>query len=174
MPVTALRDRSGVTVRLAVDQFLSSTRCANPNTRRAYGSVLDRLAEDLGTDRLLASVAGGDLAVSLERLWGQAKPATWNRNRAAVASWVAWCARNAYAVAALPPAAERRADHLDETKALTRPEIERLLTRRDVPLREKVLWRMLYETAARAAEVLALGPRNVAADESLAGDLLVA
>ncbi len=27
---------------------------------------------------------------------------------------------------------------------------------RDVPLREKTLWRMLYETAARASEVLAL------------------
>ena len=31
-----------------------------------------------------------------------------------------------------------------------------MLSRRDVPLREKTLWRMLYETAARAGEVLAL------------------
>ena len=34
--------------------------------------------------------------------------------------------------------------------------IERQLSRRDVPLREKTLWRMLYETAARASEILAL------------------
>ncbi len=94
MPVTALRDRPGVTVRLAVDRFLSSTRCANPNTRRAYAGALDRLAEDLGGDRLLATVASGELAAALERLWGQAKPATWNRNRAAVGSWLAWCGRN--------------------------------------------------------------------------------
>ena len=32
--------------------------------------------------------------------------------------------------------------------------IERALSRRDVPLREKTLWRMLYETAARTQEVL--------------------
>jgi integrase len=37
-----------------------------------------------------------------------------------------------------------------------RPAIDRALSRRDVPLREKTLWRMLYETAARASEMLAL------------------
>ena len=34
--------------------------------------------------------------------------------------------------------------------------MERLFTRRDVPLRERALWRLLYETAARANEVLSL------------------
>jgi integrase len=161
MPVTALRDQPGVTVRLAVDRFLSSPRCANPNTRRAYASALDRLADHLGADRLLATVASDELAAALEHLWGQAKPATWNRNRAAVGSWLTWCGRNGYAAPALPPAAERRPDHVDETKALTRPAIERLLTRRDIPLRERTLWRMLYETAARAAEILALNVEDL-------------
>jgi integrase len=36
------------------------------------------------------------------------------------------------------------------------PERERQLYRRDIPLREKTLWRMLYQTAARASEILAL------------------
>jgi integrase len=161
VPVTALRDRPGATVRLAIDRFLSSTRCANPNTRRAYAGALDRLAENLGADRPLVTVADQELAAALQRLWGHAKPATWNRNRAAVASWLAWCARNAHVAPTLPPAAERRPDHADETKALTRPAIERVLTRRDVPLREKTLWRMLYETAARAAEILALNVEDL-------------
>jgi integrase len=56
----------------------------------------------------------------------------------------------------LPAALERRPEHSDETRALDRATIERQLTRKDVPLREKILWRMLYETAARAAEILAL------------------
>jgi integrase len=42
------------------------------------------------------------------------------------------------------------------TRALPRARIERLLPRRDIPLLEKTLWRMLYETAARASEILAL------------------
>src|SRR5450755_4742200 len=51
---------------------------------------------------------------------------------------------------------KRRREHADHTRSLPRRAIERQLSRRDVPLREKTLWRMLYETAARASEVLAL------------------
>jgi len=38
---------------------------------------------------------------------------------------------------------------------------QRLLSRRDIPLREKALWRMLYETAARASEILALNVEDL-------------
>jgi integrase len=51
---------------------------------------------------------------------------------------------------------ERRREHVNHTKALPRAAIERQLTRRDIRLREKTLWRVLYETAARAHEILAL------------------
>jgi integrase len=44
---------------------------------------------------------------------------------------------------------QRRADR-------SRADVERLLTREDTGIRERVLWRMLYETAARSAEVLRL------------------
>src|SRR5580692_8309351 len=55
------------------------------------------------------------------------------------------------------PDTERRKENNDATaRALPRGRVERLLSRRDVPLREKTLWRMLYETAARASEILAL------------------
>lgn len=162
--MTIRADRDQVSVRVAIDRFLASKRCENPNTRRAYAGALDRLAEHLGPDRRLAGVAGEELTVALERLWGTTKPATWNRNRAAVASWLAWCARNAYTASMLPVAAERRPEHGDETKVLTRPAIERLLTRRDIPLREKTLWRMLYETAARTSEILALNIEDLDLD----------
>src|SRR6185437_1206818 len=56
----------------------------------------------------------------------------------------------------MPASAERRREHLNATRAVPRPAIDRALSRRDVPLREKTLWRILYETAARASEVLAL------------------
>jgi hypothetical protein len=42
--------------------------------------------------------------------------------------------------------AERRTEHRDTTRALPRASIERLLSRRDIPLREKTLWRMLYDS----------------------------
>ena len=153
---TAIRG-SAVTITEAADAFLSSPRAASPNTRRAYAGVLDRLATELGPGRLLAAVPGDEIAGTLRSLWGESAPATWNRNRAAVVSWLAWCAvKKRWAAPQLPPDAERRKESNDATRALPRARVERLLSRRDVPLREKTLWRMLYETAARASEILAL------------------
>ena len=43
-----------------------------------------------------------------------------------------------------------------QPRAIPLGDLEELWRRRTVPLREKTLWRMLYETAARASEVLAL------------------
>lgn len=57
--------------------------------------------------------------------------------------------------------AERRKESADETRAVAKTTIHRLLSRRDIPLREKTLWRMLYETAARAAEILALNVEDL-------------
>jgi integrase len=153
-----------ITVATAIDRFLSSNRCENPNTRRGYASVLDRVAVAVGAGRPLAAVTDDELAGALDGLWGKAKPATWNRNRAALASWLAWCGKGKYTVPALPTSVERRPEARDETRALDRTAIERLVTRRDLPLREKTLWRMLYETAARATEILALNVEDLDLD----------
>ena len=50
----------------------------------------------------------------------------------------------------------RRKRPPDRTRAISRAEVEALLSRGDVALRDKTLWRMLYETAARISEVLSL------------------
>jgi hypothetical protein len=136
-------------VRSAVDAFLSSPRVANPNTRRAYAGALDRVLAELGPDADLAQLGGEQLAEVMDRLWGQRAPATWNGNRAAIAAWLTWCRHTGLACPTLPTSSERRHEHTDTTRALSRMTIERALTRRDVPLREKTLWRMLFETAAR-------------------------
>ena len=85
-----------------------------------------------------------------------AAPSTWNRNRAAVDSWLAWCHTvKRWPAPGLPADCERRAERADHTHDLPKRAIDRQLSRRDIPLREKTLWRMLYETAARASEILA-------------------
>ncbi len=159
--VAAIRG-GAVTLAEAADAFLSSPRAASPNTRRAYAGVIDRLAAELGPGRPLAAVTGDEVAAALRRLWGSRAPATWNRNRAAVVSWLNWCAsRKRWPAPQLPGDAERRKEHSDATRALPRGRVERLLSRRDIPLREKTLWRMLYETAARASEILALNVEDL-------------
>ena len=145
-------------VRTAIDAFLDSPKVAgNPNTSRAYTGVLDRVAERLDPDRALDGVDDAEIGDTLTALWGGAKPATWNRNRAAVGSWLTWCAAKQHWTApALPDTAERLRENNDDTKAVSRTRIDRLCRRRDIPLREKTLWRMLYESASRASAVLAL------------------
>lgn len=89
------------------------TRIGGPNTRRAYVGVLDRVATELGPGRPLGAVPGDEVAGALHRLWGESAPATWNRNRADVASWLIWCAqKKRWPAPQLPPDAERarRAD----------------------------------------------------------------
>nr|BFE58627.1 hypothetical protein GCM10020063_031530 [Dactylosporangium thailandense] len=48
------------------------------------------------------------------------------------------------------------ADHRSRDKAIPRARLERLFTDDRNPLRERVLWRMLYETCAGAVEILGL------------------
>jgi integrase len=163
--VTRLEARwaGGPVVRAAIDGFLDSPNVrVSPNTLRAYTSVLDRVAEQIGPRRKLAEVQDDEIADALTGLWGDAEPATWNRNRAAVGSWLAWCADGQqWAAPAIPAAAQRRRESNDDTKAVSRSRIDRLCRRRDAPLREKTLWRMLYESASRASAVLALNVEDL-------------
>ncbi|MGH3847264.1 MAG: site-specific integrase, partial [Pseudonocardiaceae bacterium] len=100
----------GPTVRVAIDAFLDSPNInRSPHTRRAYAGVLDRTAELIGAERELAGVENTDVGDALSELWGTARPATWNRNRAAVSSWLAWCThKQKWAAPGLPASLERR------------------------------------------------------------------
>jgi integrase/recombinase XerC/integrase/recombinase XerD len=77
----------------------------------------------------------------------------------------------------LTPHLRRRREHADRTRAIPYPALERLFRRDIVPLHEKLLWRLLYETAARASEILALDvedldlPNKRARVRSKSGDL---
>ena len=157
-PVTGSRRRGSVTVRDAVDAFLAAPRgSGSAHTRRAYTDVLHRIADHLGADRELTALDADEVADALTTLWGSAAPATWNRNRAAVSSWLSWCTTKArWNAPGLPGTCERRREPRDHTRAVDRAAIERICTRRDIALRERLLWRMLYETASRAGAVLGL------------------
>ncbi|MFI6742269.1 tyrosine-type recombinase/integrase [Nonomuraea sp. NPDC050451] len=114
----------------------------------------------LGRDQPLA-----EIGTALADLWGASAPATWNRNRAAVASWLTWCqTKKHWAASAVQTDAERRKESADETRAVAKTTIHRLLSRRDISLRERALWRMLHETAARASEILALNVEDLDLD----------
>jgi site-specific recombinase XerD len=162
-----------VTLQDAADAFLDHHDLAR-STRRVYRASLTSLVAGLGPATAVGELSGPMLAGWFRGRYAAVAPATWNRELATVRAAVGWWRRGGWLVVDPTDDLERRRERVDRTRALTRSQVERLFARSDLPLRERTLWRLLYETAARANELLALGPRNVAADESLAGELLVA
>jgi site-specific recombinase XerD len=86
--------------------------------------------------------------------WGQCAAATWNRHVATLRSFTAFARRRGWLTTDPASVLERRSEPADRTKAIAAASLERLFRREDVQVREKCLWRLLYETAARAQEVL--------------------
>lgn len=74
----------------------------------------------------------------------------------AVRSAEAYWERQGWLAAGFSRLLERRKPRPDRDRALSRAEVDGLLSREDIPIRERTLWAMLYDTAARLDEVLGL------------------
>ena len=144
------------TLGSAVETFFAD-KDLSPNSRRTYRQTLDALVADLGSGLRIDELTGSGIRRVLDRRWGTAAAATWNTRVTALQSFVRYCRRNDWLCDRNPMAAiDRRRVPRDQTKAIPYDDLHALWTRPDVGLREKTLWRMLDETAARANEILAL------------------
>lgn len=152
--VVQLPVAGGLSVRASGDAFLDAQ--PNPNTARAYATAVGKIAEHVGETRPLAAVADDEVGQALEREWGGAAVNTWNARRAAVLSWLSWCRERGYAAPEVPAWAKRLTPPDSTTPVRSKTSVDRLIARREVDVREKTLYRMLYETAARSEELLGL------------------
>lgn len=144
------RDNTADSVLAAVDAFLSQPGL-RPQTRRSYRLTLSALLAELAG----AEATSAAIEAAAGARWGRAAPATWNRHAATIRSFLAYAARHGL-LDEMTVALDRRREPADRTRALPTAALERLWARRDIPLGDKALWRLLYETAARASEALAL------------------
>jgi integrase len=146
------------TLAEAIDAFCGTLEAWG--SRRAYAGTLGSLAAELGPGRPVASLSTAEAAAAITpwftSRWAAAPPRRTTATSTPCARRSGTGACRAGSPPIPPRALRRRRRPVDRTRALSRSAVEQLLTREDVPLREKTLWRMLYETAARAAEVLAL------------------
>jgi integrase len=164
--------RRGRVVALArAEQTLAGSAAAflaqpdlGASTRRSYTQTLDRLERALGDGRSLASLTVDQVTAAVASAWGGCAPATWNRHVATVRSFLGFCRRRRWLTEDLAADLDRRAEPADRTKAVPLSQLERLWKRDDVAVREKALWRFLYETAARASEALSVNVEDVDLD----------
>ncbi len=142
----------------AVEAFLAEVD--NHNTVRSYGTALRALVAEFGTATAVVTL---DDEATVDRIgrwfarrWGKSAPATVNTRLDALRSAAAWWRQQGWIIGDPTRRIRRRPRTPDRTRSIGQTDIEMLLTRHHLPLRERTLWRMLYETAARAEEVLAL------------------
>jgi len=140
----------------AVDAFLSQPDLA-VTTRAKYRQTLAVLEVELATAPVTGAAIGGVLAQRCR----DAAPATWNRHLATVRSFARYCQRNGLLDIDGDIVLDRRAENHDQTRSIPLASLERPWERRDVALRERTLGRLLYETAARADEVLRLNVEDL-------------
>jgi integrase len=149
----------GMTLGAACGAYLATLdHPESRGTHRAYETAYRVLRAALGEDIDLSGLDRERLSAAFRKCWGDSKPATWNARRGALGSLLAYCEAQGWVndAKSIMAGIEHRTVAADRTRALSRAEIERLLSRSGIPLRDKTLFTMLYETSARSAEVLAL------------------
>ena len=147
----------------AAAAFLAQPSLAR-STRRSYDQTLTRLVHELGGNRPLSALTVEAVTLAVAAAWGGRAPATWNRHVATVRSFLGFCRRRRWLGEDLAADLERRPEPADRTKAIPLPELERLWRRDTVGVRDKTLWRFLYETAARATEALSVNVEDLDLD----------
>src|SRR6266566_8961399 len=147
---------SDVTLGPAADAYLATLHGAeHASTRRTYGRILRWIVTEFGSDAA-PDIDPERFAAWFTAQWADRSPSTWNVSLDAVRSAAAWWMQQGWITADPSWMLKRRKPRPDRTRALCHAEVEQLLTCKDIKLRERTMWRMLYETAARSAEVLAL------------------
>ena len=155
--VRQLRPADGVRLGDAADAYLATIdHPESRGTHRVYGGVLAALRDRFGEDADMAALAPEAVAAWFTGQWGTVAPSTWNVRRAALRSAGGWWAGQGWVTTDPAGMVRRRKTAPDRDRALSRAQVERLLTDEKIPLRERLLWRLLYESAARSAEVLRL------------------
>ena len=148
-----------MTVAETAEAFLR--RSMPHTTRRSYSQTMDRLRRAHGS--LPVAVLENDTVMErfVSTTWGHCAPATWNRHVATLRSFLGFARSRGWVASDGSAALERRREPENATKAIPPAALERLFRRHDVAVREKCLWRLLYETAARAEEVLSADVKDL-------------
>ncbi|GAA2170474.1 tyrosine-type recombinase/integrase [Actinomadura napierensis] len=156
---------AGVTLGEAVAAFLVR-RDLDGDTIRSYAQTVHWLRREFGDDVPLSAMTAERVGAVFAAAWEGAAARTWNRHRSALRSFTAWAERRGWDPADLTARIERRPEPHTRIRVIDRRTVEALLEHDDAPLRERTLWRVLYESAAGAERVLSLDVQDL----DLAGD----
>src|SRR5260370_9451733 len=107
---------------------------------------------EFGSEPDAATLQARSVAAWFTQRWGQRSPSRWNSALDALRSASRYWADQGWISEDPVRLLRRRRKAPDRSRALSRADAERLLTREGITIREPTLWRMLDETAAVAAQ----------------------
>jgi len=144
---------SDVRLAEAVATFLDTIAVAN--TRRGYAAACNRLVADFGADSAVATLDPDHLAAWFHAVWGERAATTFNTRLTALKTACAYWRDQGWLTGDPLVRLRTRPIPANRIRVLTRPQIELILATA-TPVRDRVLWTLLYETAACAEEALSL------------------
>jgi integrase/recombinase XerD len=146
-----------VVAHAAPGAWSAGTAVKYRQTLTALGRQLAEIAPAAAGDIAALGAPAGTIALeaAFASAFGALAPATRARHLSALRSALAWWTKAGWLDGDPTAGWARPKVPVDTTRALTRAQVA-AIWRLDVPLRDKALWRMLYETAARAEEILGL------------------
>jgi site-specific recombinase XerD len=161
--------RSKSPLAATVDRFLS-TGDFTPTTRRVYRATLAALIDDLGAETDITGISTEAIEDHLRRRYGVAASSTFNRNRATLRSLFDWTRRKKLRNDNPVDPVDRRKQRTTEierrrSQVLTYEALKRIWSASNVSIRERTFWNLLYDSAARAEEVLGLNVEDLDLDE---------
>lgn len=164
LPFRHADDGLGSSLQPVIAAFLTAVDLAD-STVVVYDVTLERFLDDLG-DLPLDKITKTAVRRHLTDQYASTAPATFNRNLATLSSLFAWCVENEL-LASSPTAGIRRRTpkRTMEAERQARPvpytELAAVWGDTAHGLRDRVLWAMAYDTAARADELLGLNIENI-------------
>lgn len=132
-----------------------------PTTCTAYAATLDLLATQVGPDTPVDRITDRQIEALLDR-WQDKAATTFNRHRAALLSFFGWCEDSRKWIVGNPVAlieprkVRRRTEDERRERPIDRDLLAYLWALDGVTGRDRLLWRLAYETWARADELLGL------------------
>ncbi|GIF20694.1 hypothetical protein Ate02nite_34240 [Paractinoplanes tereljensis] len=129
-------------------------------TVRSYRQTVTRLRRALGDSLPLGLLTAETVATVFATAWGSAAPKTWNRHRATLRSFGAWCGRSDLATGLA-----RRAEVVSPVAPLPAADLATLFGDGRQALRERTLWCLLHESSAAVTAVLALDVEGLDLDD---------
>jgi site-specific recombinase XerD len=119
------------------------------STRRTYGRILRRVVAEFGAETAPDQVNAERFAEWFGSQWADRAPSTWNVSLDAVRSAAAYWQRQGWLAADFSRMLVRRKPRPDRGRALSRGEVDQLLTRGRGTSEQRLALRMILRTLGR-------------------------